>query len=146
MKLVFCISGTINSGGMERILAQRANYFVEKFGYDISIITTDNNNEIYKDRCQFFYFNSKIKIIDLGIKYLDFFKRTENINFLKKQIKLKKLKNRHLKLLNKTIEEIKPDILISLGDVGRDIIYQVSFPCKKILENHFNKQLFTGEL
>ena len=144
MKLVFCIAGTINGGGMERVLSQRANYLVEKFAYDITIITTENNSEIYKNKSQFFYYNPKIKMIDLGIKYSDIFR--ENLNFLERQIKLKKLKNRHLNLLNEAIIKIKPDILISLGDVDRDISYKVSFPCKKILENHFTKQLFTDEL
>lgn len=47
MKVVFLISGTINSGGMEKVLSQRVNYMVEHFGYDITIITTENNNSIY---------------------------------------------------------------------------------------------------
>lgn len=40
MKIVYCISGTYNSGGMERVLANKANYLVGH-GYEVSIVTTE---------------------------------------------------------------------------------------------------------
>lgn len=149
MKLVFCIAGTINYGGMERVLSQRVNYFVEKFGYDITIITTENDSKVYKNKSPFFYFSPKIKIIDIGIKYADFFEQNNGegiYNFIKRQIKLKKIRKKHLLLLNENLKNIKPDILVCMGQHDRVIGSKVSFPCKKILENHFNKQFFTQEL
>lgn len=144
MKLVICMKGIIESGGMERVLAQRANYFVEKLGYDVTIVTTENNNMIYKNRKPFFYFNSKIKIIDLGLNYVDFCKGLESLPFIERQIKLKKMRNKHLKIFNQVIREIKPDILIALGDDERHICHKISFPCKKIIEHHIDKKSFIG--
>lgn len=149
MKLVFCIAGTINFGGMERVLSQRVNYFVENFGYDITIVTTENNSKIYKNKTSFFNFDSRIKIIDLGVKYADFFDQTKgegSYKFIKRQIKLRKLRKKHLLLLNKIIKEIRPDILVCMGQHDRAIGLKVSFPCKKILENHFNKQFLIQEV
>jgi len=40
MKIVYCIAGTYNSGGMERVLANKSNYLVRK-GHEIVIVTTD---------------------------------------------------------------------------------------------------------
>ena len=40
MKIVYCIAGTYNSGGMERVLANKANYLAVH-GYEVVIITTD---------------------------------------------------------------------------------------------------------
>ena len=37
MRIVYNILGTYNSGGMERVLANKANYLAE-LGYDITII------------------------------------------------------------------------------------------------------------
>ena len=41
MKIIFCIRGTFNSGGMEKVLSQKTNYFYEKLGYECLIVTTD---------------------------------------------------------------------------------------------------------
>lgn len=142
MKLVFCTPQIIGSGGVERVLAQRLNYFVEKFGYDVTVITTENNSIIYENKPPFFYFNSKIKIIDLRINYIDVL----SCSFIKNKIKINLLKSNHLKRLNTIVNEIKPDILISLGDVDRNITYKSNYKCKKILEHHVSKKCFTGEL
>jgi hypothetical protein len=65
MKIVYSILGTFNSGGMERVLANKANYLADE-GYDVTIITTDQ-----KGRSPYFVMNPKIKHIDLGINYRD---------------------------------------------------------------------------
>ena len=44
MKIVYSILGTFNSGGMERVLANKANYLADA-GYDITIVTTDRKEE-----------------------------------------------------------------------------------------------------
>ena len=41
MRIVYCIAGTYNSGGMERVLANKANYLVSH-GYEVFIITPIN--------------------------------------------------------------------------------------------------------
>ena len=45
MKIVYSILGTYNSGGMERVLANKANFLVRN-GYSIVIITTDQQNRL----------------------------------------------------------------------------------------------------
>lgn len=44
MRIVYCIAGTYNSGGMERVLANKANYLVSH-GYEVFIITTDQRRK-----------------------------------------------------------------------------------------------------
>lgn len=131
MKLMYCIRGLFNSGGMERIITQKMNYLNKKYNYDIYIITTDQHNKE-----KFFYLNEKIKHIDLKINYLDDLKK----NFFKRiPIFLYKQKN-HEKKLKNIINEIKPDILISLGDEERNFIYKLKNKNLKIIkEIHFNK-------
>lgn len=43
MKIIYSICGLYNSGGMERIVTQKANYLADVFGYDVTILTTDQN-------------------------------------------------------------------------------------------------------
>ena len=63
MKIVYCILGTFNSGGMERVLANKTNYLA-KLGHDISIITTDQKN-----RKPYFDLDESIKILINGRKH-----------------------------------------------------------------------------
>ena len=60
-----------NSGGMERVLANKANYLSHAKGVDgksnkVIIITTDQKN-----RKPFFYLFEDVRCIDLGINYED---------------------------------------------------------------------------
>lgn len=92
MKLLYCIRGLYNSGGMERILTDKLNYLIQNYNYEIYAITTDQ-----KEKNIFFPLNKKIKHIDLEINYLDdinknFFKRI--LIYIQKQKEHeKKLKN-----------------------------------------------------
>lgn len=131
MKLMYCIRGLFNSGGMERIITQKMNYLNEKYGYEIYVVTTEQCNKE-----KFFYLNQEIKHIDLGINYLNdskknFFKRIPI--FLYKQKK-------HQNKLKKLLREVKPDILLSLGDEDRNFLYKLkNFKIKIVKEQHFNK-------
>ena len=63
MKIVYCIAGTYNSGGMERVLANKANYLVSH-GYEVVIITTDQ-----REKQSFFELDQRINCCDLRINY-----------------------------------------------------------------------------
>ena len=41
LKIVYCNPALHVSGGGERVLTVKANYFAEKLGYEIHIVTTD---------------------------------------------------------------------------------------------------------
>ena len=64
MKIVYCIHGTFNSGGMERVLANKVNYWAENKKYQTYIITTEQ-----KGRVPFFIFILSVKHYDLNINY-----------------------------------------------------------------------------
>lgn len=53
MKLIFFTTQLIGTGGVERVLTQRLNYFVRKFNYDITVVTTEKNIIIYKTEYPF---------------------------------------------------------------------------------------------
>ena len=132
MKIVYCINGLYNSGGMERILTEKANYLLENYNYDISIITTDQ-----KSKENFYKLNKKINCINLDINYIDdlkksFFKRV--FGYINKQKK-------HEEKLKKVINNLNTDILISLGCEDRNFLYKLKTKNIKVIrEYHFNKK------
>lgn len=131
MKLMYCIRGLSNSGGMERIITQKMNYLSQNYNYNIYVMTTDQH-----DKEKYFYLNEKIKHIDLGINYLD----DINKNFFKRILIYIQKQKKHEKKLKNIINEIKPEILISLGDEDRNFIYKFKNKNIKIVrEHHFNK-------
>ena len=44
MKIIYCTHSVCNPGGMERVLANKVTYLVEKLHWDVSIVTTDQKN------------------------------------------------------------------------------------------------------
>lgn len=130
MKLMFCIQGIFNSGGMERVLINRVNYFIEKYQYECIIVTTDQ-----KKRNTFFELNNKTIYEDLEINYSD-----NNGNFIKRVIKYLEKQKKHKKKLQELVNLYKPDIIVSLGDNDKYIIPNLKGHHKSILEHHFEKK------
>ncbi|WP_171268830.1 glycosyltransferase family 4 protein [Aeromonas media] len=56
MKIIYCIHGLKNSGGMERVITVKANYLAEHYGHEITIITLNSTDLSY------FSLSDKIKI------------------------------------------------------------------------------------
>lgn len=130
MKVVYCINGAYNSGGMERVLMNKANYLADVLGYEVLIVTTDR-----KGRIPFFTFSSNIRIIDLGINYINDKNNPLWIRLLKKQRKL----FIHRKRLEALLKKERPDICISMFDMDAGFLYKIKDGSKKVLEYHFSK-------
>ena len=127
IKLVYCIGGTYNSGGMERVLSNKANW-LSYHGYEITIITTEQ-----RGRNAFFPLNPNIQQIDLGINY----EESKGIAAKLFSYPFKLLK--HKSILSKHLRSIRPDIVVSLFDNGSSIIPKINDGSKKILEVHFSR-------
>ena len=129
MKIIYCIHGTFNSGGMEKIIINKANYLVEK-GFEVFIITTEQKN-----RESFFNINDNIKCYDLDINYGD----ENNTSFLKKFISFQRKQKLHKERLEKILNKIKADIVISTFGNEVNFLYAIKDGSKKLLEIHFSK-------
>lgn len=128
MKIVYCLAGTYNSGGMERIVIRKANWLANN-GYDITIITTEQ-----RCRQSFFAIDKKIKCIDLAINYTD----NDNASFWQRLIsRTAKIKKHRLKL-ERVLSDIKPDITISTFGNEVGFLHNLKYGGKKILEIHFS--------
>ncbi|STO30817.1 Probable poly(glycerol-phosphate) alpha-glucosyltransferase [Fusobacterium necrogenes] len=139
MKIMYCIPEFYNSGGMERVLSNKINWFKKNTEYEIIIITTDQ-----KENISFYPLKNNYTLIDLKINYSNDRKRFFPIRipiFLKKRKK-------HIELLQKIIIEKQPDIIVSM--IGPELYFLPYLKLGKskiIREHHFNKyaSLFAEE-
>lgn len=129
MTIVYTILGTFNSGGMERVLANKANYFAQ-LGYTVIIITTDQQG-----RSPYFEMNPAIEHIDLNINYTDILQN----GIIKRAFSYFKKQRIHYKLLKERLFVIKADVLISMFDNDASFVYKIKDGSKKILEIHFSR-------
>ena len=74
-KIVYCTPSLYMEGGVERVLTLKANYFADKYGYDVTIIVTEGNKGN-----SFFPLSEKVKVINLGLDFENLWNKT----FLKK--------------------------------------------------------------
>lgn len=129
MKIIYCIAGTCHSGGMERVLANKANYLVEK-GHEIVIITTDQHG-----RVPFFLLNNKIRCFDLGINYED----NNGKSFLNKLIHYPFKQYLHKKRLKSVLLRERADITVCMFNNDASFITDINDGSAKLLEIHFSK-------
>lgn len=130
MKIVYCIPATYNSAGMERVLARKVNYFADKAGHNIYIVTT-----CQKGRPSFYKMSDSVKYIDLGIDY----ESIAELPVLKRIIARQKAARIHKSKLEKVLMELKPDITISMYTHEMKFLPDIKDGSKKILELHFSK-------
>lgn len=130
MKIVYLILGTFNSGGMERVLCNKANWLAGTAGHSVSVITTDQQG-----RAPFFNFSAHISHYDLGINYTDL-KGTgigrKTTGYIQKQ-RLHKAK------LTALLQGLQADVVISMFGPEVGFLYKIRDGSCKILEIHFSK-------
>lgn len=95
MKLLYLTNGIAGCGGLERVLSTKTNFFIEEYGYDISIITL---NESSNDR--FFEFSEKIQFYN--IEQLSSNKVNRYIHYIRE--------------VSRIVGENKPDVVLVCDD------------------------------
>lgn len=130
MKIVYCIHSLFNSGGMERVLTNKANYLVNNIDCEIKIVTTEQKNKL-----PFYELDPKIEIINLNINYSE----DNNKNIFSKIINTFVKFRKHKRSLNNYLLNYQPDTVISLFGNEAYFLYQLNIKCNIILEIHFSK-------
>ena len=129
MKILYSIAGTCHSGGMERVLANKANWLV-CHGHKVAIVTTDQRGE-----APFFPLDKRITCYDLGINY----EENNGRSFLNKLLHYPIKQYRHRKRLAALLQQIKPDITVSMMCNDVSFLPKMKDGSHKVLEIHFSK-------
>jgi glycosyltransferase involved in cell wall biosynthesis len=129
MKIVYLLAGTHNAGGMERVLANKANW-LSRQGHEVTVVTTDQ-----RGRKPYFPMEDNIGHYDLGINYDD-----NNGSLARKLLQYPMKQMRHRRKLEKLLKQLKPDCTVCMfnNDVG--FVHKLNDGSRKILEIHFSKQ------
>lgn len=129
MKIVYCIAGTYNSGGMERVLVNKANSLVCK-GYEVVIVTTDQCG-----RLPFFTLDERISHYNLNVNY----EENNGKSFFNKLLNYPFKQRKHKKRLTDLLLQLKADIVISMFCNDASFLWKIKDGSKKILEIHFSR-------
>lgn len=138
MKLLYLIPSLANSGGMERVLTQKVNFLVENFDYQVTVVTTEMDDDVIP----FFSLNPSINVVNFKLFFNDQF----NLSFIEKLIGTNKLLKIYKKKLECFIEDNNIDICISMGAKELEFLYKMNTPCKRVYEAHFSKGIRTRTL
>lgn len=130
MKIVYCLPQLFNPGGIERIVSIKANYLVEVYGYDVTIVVANQKKQV-----PFFKLNDKIKIVDLNIDYDNALSQP----LFKRLYLRRKLQREHKTKLSKYLFTNHPDIVVSTFTHEAAFLPQIKDGSKKVLEFHFCK-------
>lgn len=130
MKLLYCIRATYNPGGMERVLLNKVTYLVGKMGWEIVVVTTDQQG-----RPPFYPFPKEVRMVDLGINYAD----DNDKNVFVKITGYLRRKRIHQKRLTALLRQEQPDVVVSLYPSESSFIPAIKDGSKKVLELHFCK-------
>lgn len=133
IKIAYCLPSLYISGGMERVLSIKANYFADILGYEIYIILTDG-----KDKQPYYPLSSKIHVINLNINFNELW----NKPFLQKILLYFSKQRIYKKKLKKYLFEIKPDITVSMLRREINFINFIQDGSIKIGEIHVNRSNF----
>lgn len=122
MKILYCTHDITFHGGLEHIVLQKANYMIENYNYQITILS-----EIQNNKEPFYNYNKKIRF-----KTLNAVEKGNKFYCWKEKIKC-------FFILKKMIENEKYDVIISTGFFLDRLIPFLNKITNTIREYHFSK-------
>ena len=130
MRIAYLIAGTYRSGGMERVLANKANWLVRHGVAQILIVTTDQCG-----RKPFFELDERIGCTDLAIGY----ESNNGHSFIDKLIHYPILQIRHFRKLSALLKNERVDVVVSMFCNDASFLPFIKDGSRKILEIHFSR-------
>ena len=132
MKIVYCINQLEHIGGTERITIAKANALSEIDGNEVSIVVAYNRKE--NDSISI---NPKVQIVNLDVHYYD----DNGHNKIESLLFYYRKRKEHRDKLEKTLNIILPDIVISVGASEKQFLPKLKITSNPafIREMHFHK-------
>lgn len=129
MKILYNIATTSHSGGMERVLANKANYLTAH-GYEVVIVSTDRFGHP-----PFFHLDERIRQVNLHIEY----EENNGKSLWNKLLHFPLKQWKHKKRLTEVLMRERPDITISMFNHDASFVTRIKDGSVKLLEIHFSK-------
>ena len=129
-KVVFCTPALYSTGGVERVVSVKANYFADVLGLDVTIILTEGNNKL-----PYFPLSERVKVVNLGLDFEELWHQS----FYKKAFLYLVKQQCYKRRLRNALMSIRPDITDSLLRREINFINSINDGSKKIGELHVNR-------
>ena len=129
MTILYNIAATWNAGGMERALALKANWLAAH-GYKVVVATTDQ-----RGLPSAFQMDPSIEFRDLGIDY----DANNGASFISKLVQYPLKRALHRRRLTALLNEIKPDVTVSMFCNDAGFLPKIKDGSRKVLEIHFSR-------
>ena len=130
MRIIYHIASVHHPGGMERVLLNKVRWFVAQGGYELMVVTTDQQG-----LPPFYDFPPQVRMVDLGIGYsLD-----NGRNSVEKILSYFRKRHLHRRRLTELLMQERADIVVSLFPTESSFIPSIRDGSKKVLELHYNR-------
>lgn len=129
MKVIFCLNAICYAGGIEKITIVKANALAELSGFEVYIAVADHNPRMKL----LAPLSHKVHFIELGVNYYE----NPYASPSRKPIYFYKKKTLHRRKLESLFDQIKPDIVIGVGQAEKYLLPRIEGTWKTIREFHF---------
>jgi len=131
MKIVYIYPALTTVGGADRVIVDKANYFADRCGYEVYIVTAHQNG-----RPSFFKVSEKVKHVDLNV---NFDEQYHHSFFVRGFIYLRLL-HVYKKKLSILLKELKADFTLTTISRDVDFLNSIKDGSLKIAEAHVSKK------
>lgn len=129
-KIVICTPAIYSAGGVERVVAVKANYFSEHLGYDVTIIVTEGEGR----KC-FFPLSDSVEVINYELDFEELWR----LPFWKKIFVYLCKQHKYKKKLKADLMRIRPDFVITTLRREINFLTKINDGSIKIGELHVNR-------
>lgn len=134
MRIVYYLPSLYIAGGLERVIIGKANYLADQFGYDVTILTSEQ-----QDREICYHLSSRVNHHDLGVVIDNPKQKSILLKILTYPVKYLRFKKRFSAFLIDT----KPDITISTLRRESNFIHSIGDGSIKIGELHITRHAYS---
>ena len=129
MKLVFLHHANVCKGGIERMLAMKANLLVEQYGCDVVLLTYEQNGEPFP-----YSLSPNVRCVDLGVRQYPVYRFSYPMRYFKRLSLRRQLKD----AIKSFLEIEKPDIVICTDKDAHELnaLFRAHTTEKLIIEAH----------
>lgn len=133
MKIVYYLPSLYISGGLERVITVKANYFADKLGYDVTILTSEQQG-----KKTYYPLSSKVRHYDLDVIFDTGKYNSSILKLIIYPFKYYLFKSRFSNFLNR----YRPDITISTLRREINFIHSLQDGSIKIGELHVTRNAY----
>ena len=129
MKIVFLHHANVCKGGIERMLAMKANLLVEQYGCDVVLLTYEQNGEPFP-----YPLSPNVRCIDLGVRQYPAYRFPYPMRYFKKLSLRRQLKD----AIKFFLERENPDIVVCTDKDAHEMnaLFRAHTTEKLIIEAH----------